>query len=168
MKALLSTALLMLIATPAMAHVTANPNNGAAGNYFQTSLRITHGCGESDTTAITVKIPDGIISVRPQAKPGWKITITRRQLADPVNIGHGKMAKEAVAEITWRGKLPHDQYDDFGMIMKLPNKEGETLWFPTVQTCAKGENRWVDIPVDGQEWHEVASPAPFVKLTPAR
>lgn len=164
---LLASTLLILVATPAMAHVTANPNTGVAGNYFQTSLRITHGCNDSDTTSVTVKIPDGIISVRPQAKPGWQVTITKRPLAEGVNIGHGKIAKEAVAEITWRGKLPHDQYDDFGLIMKLPEKEGETLWFPTIQTCAKGENRWVDIPAEGQKWHDAASPAPFVKLSPA-
>ena len=165
MKYIIVPAMLALIAMHAMAHVTANPNTGVAGNYFQTSLRISHGCEGSPTTSITVQIPESILSVRPQAKAGWKITIKKRPLNPAVDIGHGKMAKEAVNEITWSGKLADDQYDEFGLVMKLPESAGQTLWFPTVQKCAKGENRWVEIPTEKQEWHHVQRPAPFVKLT---
>jgi periplasmic copper chaperone A len=165
MKSAVLPALLVLIAMPAMAHVTANPNTGVAGKYFQTSFRITHGCEGSPTTSVTVKIPEGLFVVRPQAKPDWKITITKRPLEQPVETGHGKTVTEAVSEITWSGKLSDDQYDEFGLVTKLPDSAGKTLWFPVVQKCAKGENRWVEIPEDGQEWHDVAMPAPFVKLT---
>jgi uncharacterized protein YcnI len=167
MKPTLLPALLALIAMPAMAHVTANPNQGPAGNYFQTSLRIAHGCDKSATTSVTVTIPESVMTVHPQAKPGWKIRMKKSPLTHEMDMGHGKMTMEVVSEITWTGKLPADQYDDFGLLMKLPDDSGKTLWFPTVQKCAGGENRWVEIPKDGQEWHDVAKPAPFVKLIPA-
>jgi uncharacterized protein YcnI len=164
MKRLLAPALLALIAMPAMAHVTANPNNGVVGKYFQTSLRISHGCDGSATKSVTVKIPDGVMSVKPQAKPGWKVTITKQPLEHAVHMHHGKTATDKVTEITWSGTLPDDQYDEFGLVMKLPDGPAQTLWFPTVQKCAKGENRWVEIPKDEQEWHAMPKPAPFVKL----
>lgn len=161
-------ALLALWACPALAHVTANPNEGEAGSYFQTSLRIAHGCEKSPTTAIRVSIPEGITSARPQAKPGWKVKIAKKKLPQPIEGPHGTMIDEVVTDITWSGgKLPSDHYDDFGLLLKLPEK-GEVLWFPVVQTCAGGVNRWVEIPTSPDEWHERKSPAPFVKLTPAQ
>ncbi|MGE0775792.1 MAG: DUF1775 domain-containing protein, partial [Sphingomonadaceae bacterium] len=39
------------------------------------------------------------------------------------------------------------------------------LYFPTVQTCVSGENRWVNIPASGQAWHDVENPAPVIELT---
>lgn len=165
---LLSAALLTLVAAPAMAHVTANPDKGTAGAYFQTSLRITHGCDGSGTTAVHVKIPAGILSVRAQAKPGWQVTVTKRKLEHPAAAIHGKTMTEAVDEVVWTGgPLLDEQYDDFGLVMKLPDAAGQTLWFPTVQQCANGENRWVEIPANGAEWHSLAKPAPFVKLAPS-
>lgn len=156
--------MLALLATPAVAHVTANPNQGKAGTYFQTSLRISHGCEQSDTIAVRVKIPEGILTVRPQFKPDWKIEFMKRKLDKPVAIGHGKTTDEVVQEVIWRGgPLPQDQYDDFGLIMKLPEKTG-TLWFPTVQECKNGENRWVEIPKRKEEWHHAEKPAPFVAV----
>ncbi|HVY12085.1 MAG TPA: YcnI family protein [Alphaproteobacteria bacterium] len=167
MKRFVLPALLATLAMPAMAHVTANPATGLAGKYFQTSLRVTHGCDGSPTVSITVTIPDGVMSVHPQAKPGWKISMKKHALDHAMDMGHGKMAMESVNEITWSGELADDQYDDFGLVMKLPDSVGQTLWFPTVQTCTKGENRWVEIPKEGQDWHDVPKPAPFVKLIKA-
>jgi uncharacterized protein YcnI len=51
-------------------------------------------------------------------------------------------------------------------MLKLPKAVGQ-LYFPTVQTCEKGQNSWTDIPAPGQAWHDVAHPAPFIRLTPA-
>ena len=33
-----------LFAGPAFAHVTANPDKGVAGKYFETAFRVSHGC----------------------------------------------------------------------------------------------------------------------------
>ncbi len=167
---LFSTALLAatLLSTPALAHVTANPDTGPAGQYFQTSLRISHGCDGSPTREVRVKLPKGLVSLRAQAKPGWTVTIKKRPLEKPVPAGHRKMASEEFAEVVWSGgTLPDDQYDEFGLLVKLPDLPHEILWLPVTQVCAKGENGWTEIPAPGQEWHDVKNPAPFIHIMDA-
>ena len=159
-------AALCVFSVPAHAHVTANPNNGEAGKYFETKFRVSHGCEGSDTISLTIQLPKGFVSVKPQHKQGWKTEIKKSKLDKPVPARHGKMADEQFEEITWHGKLPDAEYDEFGLLLKLPEGE-QTLWFPVVQICEKGENRWTEIPKDGQQWHDVKSPAPYVKVTPA-
>lgn len=160
----LLTVLLCLFSGPAFAHVTANPNTGAAGQYFETAFRVSHGCDGDPTIAVTVMFPKGIVSAKPQNKPGWLVSIKKNKLAKPVPAGHGKMAKEEFESITWSGgTLSDDLYDTFGVLMKLPQASG-TLWFPVVQKCQGGRNDWTQIPAEGQNWHDLKSPAPFIKL----
>lgn len=152
----------------AYAHVTANPDTGTAGKYFETKFRVSHGCEGSDTVAVSISLPKGTVTAKPQFKLGWTVKIKKSKLDKPVPAAHDKMADEQFDEITWRGgPLPDDQYDEFGLILKLPEKAGETLWLPVVQTCQKGENKWMEIPAEGQEWHSLKSPAPFVKIEAA-
>ena len=53
-------------------------------------------------------------------------------------------------------------------------KDGETIYFPVVQQCERGVNRWIDIPTGpaaaGGHGHggEGAQPAPGLKLLPRR
>lgn len=147
------------------AHVTANPNQGAANTYFQTSLRVGHGCSGSPTVAVRVKLPEGVTSVRPQMKPGWTIEIKMRKLDKPIDSGHGRMVMETVDEVIWRGGiLPDAYYDEFGLVVRLPEKAGATLYFPTVQECQQGVHRWIEIPQGGQKWGDLKEPAPFVTV----
>lgn len=157
-----------LVAGPAFAHVTANPDQGTAGKYFETAFRVSHGCEGSDTVSVSIKLPKGMITAKPQAKAGWTVEVKKSKLDKPVPAAHGKMADEQVDEIIWSGgKLADGEYDTFGVLMKLPEKAGETLWFPITQVCEKGKLNWVEIPAQGQQWHDVKSPAPFVKLEAA-
>lgn len=154
-----------LFAGPAFAHVTASPDSGMAGKYFETGFRVSHGCEGSDTVSVSIKMPAGMIVAKPQHKPGWTVEVKKSKLAKPVEAGHGKMTDEQIDEIVWTGgKLPDAQYDTFGILMKLPEKAGETLWFPATQLCGKGRLDWSEIPAEGQQWHELKAPAPFVKV----
>lgn len=165
------------MATPAFAHITANPDQAVWGRYFQTSFSVPHGCEGSPTTGIRISIPEGALSVKPQVKPGWTITITKRKLATPVKGEGGRLITEAVSEVEWKGgPLPDAFYDNFSLMMKLPPMpdhemegmdKGMPIYFPIVQTCEKGVNRWVNIPAVGQAWHDVKNPAPFVNVVPA-
>lgn len=149
----------------ASAHVTSNPNEAPAGQYFTTAIRVPHGCVGSPTVALRVKIPDGVTAVKPQMKPGWTIEIRMRRLTQPVDAGHGNMITETVDEIAWRGgKLPDMYYDDFGVNMRLPMSAGATLYFPVVQECKTGVHRWIEIPAAGQSWGDLKEPAPFIRL----
>lgn len=148
----------------AAAHITANPNEASADGWFRTALRVSHGCEGSPTVAIQVKLPDGVISVRPQIKPGWTIEIKMRELEQPIEGPHG-IVTEVVDEITWHGgPLPDAYFDEFGLSMKLPNKPGEILYFPTIQKCENGVNRWIEIPAKGESWGDKDKPAPYVTL----
>lgn len=148
----------------ALSHVTANPNEATADSFFRTALRVGHGCDGSPTTAVRVKMPDGLLSVRPQMKPGWKIEIKMRKLDKPTDAGHGKMVTEVVDEVIWRGNLPDTYFDEFGLSMKLPARPNTTLYFPVVQECVKGAWRWIEIPEGDKKWGDYKSPAPFIRL----
>ena len=164
---LFAVAALVALATSAQAHVTAQPNNGPANGYFETVLGVPHGCEGSSTLAVRVKIPAEITGVKPQFKAGWVVTIKTRKLDQPLKGEHGQVITEVPDEVEWRGgPLPNALYDTFGLRFKLPDLAGKTLYFPVVQECEKGANRWIQIPEEGKAWNSVPSPAPFVKVTP--
>jgi uncharacterized protein YcnI len=158
-----------LVATnPGAAHVVADPNKGGAGQYFRTFFRLSHGCHGSPTVAIRIEIPDGVLNVKAQPKPGWTIGFTKRRLDPPVMGQHGHPVTEAVTAVEWRGgPLADSEFDEFGLAMKLPEGSGR-LWFPVTQRCVDGETRWVDIPAEGARWGSVPNPAPFVLLEAPR
>jgi uncharacterized protein YcnI len=160
---------LTLLPVLAHAHTTAVPDEAMAGAYQRTAFLITHGCKGSPTTAVTIRMPDGVILAKPMPKPGWTLEMKTRPLETPVDSGHGFKVRDAVTEVTWRGgRLENAQFDEFVVMLRLPDlpegKTGETIYFPTVQACEKGENNWSGIPAAGQTWHDLPEPAPFVKI----
>jgi uncharacterized protein YcnI len=172
MKALLHLFAVMAMSvmahSVAQAHVTAQPNEASADSYFATAFSVPRGCQGSPTVAVRVKIPDGVISVKPQMKAGWQVDIKMKKLDTPVAAGHGATISETVDEVTWRGgPLPDNLYDTFGLVMKLPNKPNTTIYFPAVQECQTGVNRWIGIPADNQKWGDLPQPAPFIRLKSA-
>lgn len=158
-----------LFAGNAYAHVTANPNTGEAGQYFETKFRISHGCEGSDTLEVHLTLPKGTVIAKPQHKSGWSIETKTSRLEAPVSLGHGKTTSEQIDMIIWRGNvLPDSQYDEFGLITKLPDVATEaTLWLPVKQVCQKGMVEWKNIPAEGVSWEDTDHPAPFIKITPA-
>jgi uncharacterized protein YcnI len=153
---------------PALAHVTVEPSSATAGAYVRTALRVPHGCSGAATTGISVEIPEGIFTARPMPKPGWRLTIERRRLAEPVRNPHGREMEEEVARITWQGgPLPDEQYDEFVLMLQVPNEPGGTLVLPVTQSCEGGRaDAWVERPAPGQSAHDLPRPAPAIRLTP--
>lgn len=163
---LVAVAGLALAPAFAHAHIVADPAEGPAGGSVRTAFRVTHGCKGSPTVALTVRMPDGVLSAKPMAKPGWTVEIKTHPLDKPVAGPHGVTLRSAVTEITWRGgRLENAQFDEFVVMVGLPDRAGETLYFPVLQTCEKGENNWNGVPAAGQNWHDLPEPAPFLKLT---
>src|SRR5476651_2419916 len=125
----------------AMAHVVAQPNTAIAGASFTAGFLVSHGCDGSPTTALRIKLPEGVTAARPLA--------------------------EVAGEIAWRGgPLPSKSHETFGIALKLPNTPGRTLYFQAIQECQQGSNRWIDIPAAGQGPKDLRNPAPFIALTP--
>ena len=156
----------LICGAAAQAHVVFSRTDARPGGYYAGALRVSHGCDGSPTTAVTVTIPEGVAVAKPQPKPGWSVRIERAPLASPVPGEGGRMLTERVAAITWSGRLPEDEFDEFGLMLKLPDRAGP-LYFPVVQTCGQGQVRWTDIPTPGQAWHDVPHPAPVLRLDPA-
>lgn len=156
-----------LAISAASGHITVQPNEAAAGSYFQMSFVVPHGCDASATVAIRVKVPDGVLSVKPQMKPGWTVEIKKKTLDKPQAVAHGKTISETVDEVSWRGgPLPDNLYDTFGLMMKLPDTPGQSVYFPVVQECEQGVHRWIEIPATQQNRDELHEPAPVVRLKP--
>ena len=119
--------------------------------YATFALVVPHGCdGEvADTVKVEVQMPDGVESATPQYLPGWDATVDE---AGPVVV-------------TWEGgPLPHDQFQEFGLSIRMPDTPGETALFPTIQTCESGEEvAWVEETPEGGE--EPEHPAPAIAIT---
>lgn len=156
-------ALACLSPSTAAAHVVFAEPEAAPNSYYAGFLRVSHGCGDSPTRAIRVEIPDGVNVARPQPKSGWTLDIERAPLAASISGEGGHAITERVAAITWRGELPADQFDQFGIMMRLPDQTGP-LYFRVTQTCAEGEQRWEQIPALGAAWHSAPHPAPVLTL----
>lgn len=150
----------------AHAHIVFTQPGAQPGANYTGALRVTHGCGASATTSVTVTLPPGVASAKPQHKAGWSLRIDREPLATPLKGEGGALVRERVTSFTWTGRLPDDEFDEFGINLRLPQAPGP-LYFPVVQTCETGENAWVEIPPAGKPWNSVPHPAPVLNLAPA-
>ncbi|MEJ0011911.1 MAG: YcnI family protein [Bauldia sp.] len=153
----------------ASAHITLEKQQAAVGGSYKAVFRVPHGCGGSPTVAIRIKIPDGVISVKPQPKPGWKVATVKAAYAKPYKL-YGDTLTEGVTEVDFTGgNLPDEFYDEFvvSTYVTADLKPGDALYFPVVQECASGTERWIEIPALGKKAQESERPAPSVTLTPA-
>jgi uncharacterized protein YcnI len=146
----------------ASAHVVLDAPVALAGSSYRAAFRVGHGCDGSPTTGIRVFIPAGVHGAQPMPKPGWTLATRRVTLAQPYT-SHGKTIREDVAEVTWTANspeqaLPADWYDEFVLRATLP-AQADTLWWRVLQTCAKGQQDWADVPAEGQSEHSLKTPA---------
>ena len=157
------------LAVPANAHVTVTPSTTAAGSYTVLEFSVGHGCEDSPTTEITIQLPPGINAATPTRNPLWEVEKTTEELDPPVTDAHGNELAERVASVTYRAltPLPDGFRDTFELSVQLPEDEGATLAFPTIQTCEQGESAWIEVPQDGQDSDELELPAPSVVITEA-
>jgi uncharacterized protein YcnI len=155
----------LLVAAPAFAHTTVTPTEAAADADTELVFSVPHGCDGEPTEALRVQIPDGVVSVKPQVVPDWEIETVVGEYDEPVTL-HGQEITEGVAEVVWRGgPLDDGHLQEFGMSVKLPDGEGETLYFPAIQECpGGGEARWIQVPADGEDAEELEEPAPALTL----
>lgn len=167
-RVLLAALSLVALTSYAKAHPQLQSRVATVGASYRAILTIPHGCDGSPTVSVHVRIPEGVIGVKPMPKAGWTIETVRGPYAHAYDFYHGQIS-EGVKEITWSGRLSDDYLDDFtfaGLIAgTLP--AGEMLYFPVDQHCEKGATQWSEIPAAGQSAHALKSPAPGVMLIPA-
>src|SRR5262245_23593392 len=112
----------LLIGASADAHVVLSEKSFEAGVNFAAFFKVEHGCDGSATLSLRVEIPQDVSVVELPAKEGWT-----------TNAEHMGSRTSAVS---WRGHLEGGMPDQFGVLLKLPQRTGP-LYFPTVQKCAK-------------------------------
>jgi periplasmic copper chaperone A len=160
--------LTLALAGTAGAHITANPGEAPSDGFATLDFSIGHGCEESPTTQVRIKVPPSVPSVNPGVHPLWDVA-TKEGKKDRVEL-HGETITRGVSEVIYTAKepLPADRLDLLTMSVKLPAaEEGESVYFPTIQRCEKGQTRWIQIPAEGQSAEELEEPAPAVVLTAA-
>ena len=149
------------VAGAAQAHIVFTQPSATAGGHWAGALRVSHGCDGSATTSVRVEIPEGIVVARPRVPAGWSVAIEREALAEPVPAEGGGMLTERVSAITWSGRLPDDQFEEFGLAAKLPGEAGP-LVFPVTQPGKRGGRRGAGAPAAGAP--RPAHPAPVLNL----
>ena len=153
-----------MAASAANAHVTIEQREATIGGPVKLTFRVGHGCGVSPTVKVRVRVPEGVIAVKPMPKTGWTIETSKGAYEKTYSYFHGAKLSEGVKEVSWSGNLPDAYYDEFvisGFLGEGAFKPGTTLYFPVVQECESGVHRWIEIPKPGEHPNE---PAPGIKL----
>jgi len=142
--------LLSQIATAHVSFIDAKPMT--EGKSFKATFAIPHGCDGKPTTKVTIKIPEGVIGVKPMPKTDWALSTETIQYAKTYQQ-YGKDVNQGIASITWEGSLPDQYYDEFTITGYFADNanDSEELHFPVIQKCETGEYLWTD--TSGHQHH---------------
>lgn len=170
-SALLAAALAALAASPALAHVTLETQQAAIGSTYKAVLRVPHGCKGAPTIKVRVRVPEGMIAVKPMPKAGWALDTVKGKYGKTYDY-YGTPTAEGVTEVVWSGgKLLDEHYDEFVLrgYLTADLKPETTLHVPVVQECEGGSvERWIEIPAEGKSADDYKFPAPGLKLVPKK
>ena len=150
----------------AAAHVVVGPPEVEAGRQALLTFAFSHGCDGEATTEIRIQIPGSIPAVAPTINANWDVDKVVAALDEPIEGAHGEQLTERVSEVVYTARTPvPDGYrDTFVLSLTVPDTPGETIFFPTIQTCGQGETAWIEIPAEGEDPAALAAPAPAVRV----
>jgi uncharacterized protein YcnI len=161
----------LALATPSFAHVGVAPEGTAAkGGYAVVDFKVPNERDDASTTKVEVSFPTDhpLASVLAQPLAGWKVKITKSELAEPLEV-HGQKIDEAVSKVTWTadGKgIEPGYFQKFPLSVGALPEDTDELVFKAVQTYSDKEVvRWIEVQQDGQEGPEF--PAPVLELSEA-
>ena len=163
--ATIAAATTLALPAAAGAHVSVNPGELTAGSFSKVDLRVPNESDDKGTIRVSMRLPDGVFSLRYQRVPGWKVKVFRKQLDEPVDAGGGFQADEQFTRVVWtarkarRDRIAPGQFQDFQLSLRVPSgAAGTQLAFPTIQSYQGGERvKWTGA-ADGER------PAPRVTL----
>ena len=135
--AALGAAGVLVLAAPALAHVTVQPNEALVGAFSRFVVRVPNERDDAGTTKVTVELPPlAFVSFEP--KDGWKRTTETVEFDEPVEA-FGEEITEGVGSVTWSGgEIGPGEFDEFGFSARMPDGETE-LTFNAIQTYSNGE-----------------------------
>lgn len=138
----------------ASAHVHVDPGTASAGATETLTFAFSHGCDGSPTTALVIDIPEGVGNATPIVQGGW--TISREAGADGIPT-----------QVTFTSDTPVEDGLKATVSMDVLFEESAadtSVAFPVTQTCVEGETAWTEVAEDGQDPHDLESPAPVVEV----
>lgn len=146
---------ILAIAIPAMAsaHVSVSPDELTAGDHGVLTFSFAHGCENSPTTSLKISMPDGLASVAPTMDSDWTIDIER-----------GDDGLVSAVTYTALAPVPNELRGAVSMSVGLDESTPDSLAFPVVQTCVEGSTEWTQLAEDGENPHDLDSPAPVVTV----
>lgn len=166
-----ASAVLVLSAAPAFAHVSVSPDGAAAkGGYAVVNFKVPNERDDASTTKLEVNLPADhpLASVMPQPVQGWTVKVTKSKLDKPVT-SHGEKLDEAVTKVTWTadGKgIEPGFFQKFPLSVGALPEDTDQLVFKAIQTYSdKDVVRWIEPQKEGAE--EPENPAPVLALSAA-
>ncbi len=106
------------LSATASAHVVVRPGEVKTASFQTFTMGVPNEKG-GDVVEVKLEIPEGLTSVRPSVKPGWKIDIERE----------GEGEDSVVSSITWSGgKIGDGLRDDFTFAARTPDEPTELQW----------------------------------------
>ena len=158
-SALIAAGLAAALSSPAGAFVSLRSSNAPAGADETVTFVVEHGCADSPTVRVRIRMPEGVSGVKPLAPPGWKVSAAYASASDDA----------PVSEVVWLcGKLAPETAGEFAIAMRLPDASGTTLYFPVTQDCERGSIRWAETPREGVLRGSLRFPAPALTLSKRR
>jgi periplasmic copper chaperone A len=154
----------------AWSHITLEPAKVFTGDIHKTILRVGRACSANgSTTALTVRIPDGMINPKPMPKSGWSLTVKKIDLEQPLVL-MGRTMTQAAQEVTWtatskEAAIHDDHYEEFVVRGRLPAKAG-VLWWKSIQSCGDIKMEWAETPTEGISTVGLKSPASPLEVLP--
>ncbi|RHY27724.1 hypothetical protein DYB32_006575 [Aphanomyces invadans] len=153
-------AALVAMATSTSAHFSILPPVAAPNANTVAVFRVGHSFPGAVTTNISIDIPIGLASVKPQQVAGWKVALDTKKIN----------GTDAISRVTWYdGSLPDELFQDFGLQLKVGDlAPNTTLYFPVTQeTTPNGTLAWTSVPDASGKLADPAHPAPKLTILPA-
>lgn len=150
------------LSAPAQAHVNVGSGLGVANATQEVTFSVGHGCSGADTQAVSIEIPRGVTSVRPQTSDFGQVDVQTDDAGTVTLISWSKSDASTLQTDTLFYKL--------AVRLKVPDVPFAALYFPAHQTCraANGATTttvdWVGI--DEPDGSGV-EPAPVLFVVPA-
>ena len=115
-------------------------------------------------------MPESIPTVSPTINANWDVEKVTEALDAPIEGSHGEQITERVSEVVYTARTPVEDgfRDTFELSVNVPeDAAGQTIYFPTIQTCETGESAWIEIPAQDQNADDLESPAPSIVVVAA-
>jgi uncharacterized protein YcnI len=157
-------------ASGAAAHVSVSSQDAEPGGFGKLTFRVPNESDTASTVGLRIQIPaeSAMASLRAQPVPGWAVTMTTAELAEPLEA-HGQEITSYVAVVEFRaedgGGIGPGEFQEFAL-SGGPFPAVGALTYPTVQLYSDGnESAWIEPTVPGQD--EPERPAPVLALADA-